>query len=392
MHRQLNSNETEGSPILGDEEDQSNNHQVGDVVGKISEADQGPPASHTPDKEHAPSPFQSFRRGQQRSRKFSRSSWQVAEVDLLDRFARAVDEIRPYSAKAFRIAIAAVLLATLLRFVGGSAPDDLRFGIYVAAILATGLLAGVPAAIGAAVTSLLFVIWAFVPPYFAFKIPNSADQINLAFAASAALVTIYFARCCRTVLRRLHERDLANKVLVGELQHRGRNLFSITQVILRKSLADQPQRADEILDRLRSVQSANELLTTAKARPLTIKDLLSQEFAPYGESRLATRGPEVKISPATARALLLLFHELVTNAAKYGALSGPGGLVVVEWRWSDDRRVELAWKESGGPVVSEPTREGFGSQLIKACMRDRAGTLQSKFAPAGYSCLMTFQV
>jgi two-component sensor histidine kinase len=317
---------------------------------------------------------------------------QSAEADLLDRLARDVDQIRAYSATALGIAIAAVLLATLLRLLGGWAPNDLRFGVYVTAILATGLVAGVPAATGATAASLLVVAWAFVPPYFAFKVPNASDQISLALAAFASLLTIYFAHCCRAVLRRLHQRELANKVLVDELKHRGRNLFAITQVILGNSLADQPQRADEILGRLRSVQSANELLTGSQASPLTIKALLFQEFVPYGESRLAARGPEVKVSPATARALLLLFHELVTNAAKYGALSRTGGLIVVEWRCKDERRVELAWKESGGPAVSCQTRKGFGSQLVNACIKDLAGTIRSDFAPAGYSCLMSFRI
>jgi len=298
----------------------------------------------------------------------------------------------PDSARALGVAIAAVLIATLLHSLGGSAPDDFRFGVYVVATLATGLIAGVPAAIGAAAASLLIVTWAYVPPYFAFKVPDTSDQVSLVFAAFASLVTIYFAHCCRTVLRRLHQRELANQILVGELEHRGRNLFVIAQVILRKSLADQPRRADEIVGRLRSVQSANELLTGSKARPLTIRGLLSQEFAPYGESRFVARGPEVKVSPATARALLLLFHELVTNAVKYGALSRPGGVVIVEWRWNGDRRVELAWKENGGPSISCPTRQGFGSQLIDACIKDLAGTIQSNFAPTGYSCLIAFRI
>ena len=154
------------------------------------------------------------------------------ESDFLDRLARISERIQPYSTAAVGIAVAAVMIATSLRILGGWTVADLRFGIYVAAILATGLLAGVPAAVGAAIASILLVDWVFTPPYFAFKWPGTADQTNLAFAALASLITIYFSHCCRVVLRRLHQRELANQTLTNELNHRERNLFSVIQVIL----------------------------------------------------------------------------------------------------------------------------------------------------------------
>jgi two-component sensor histidine kinase len=313
------------------------------------------------------------------------------EADFIDRLARKTEAIRPVSVAALGIAIAAVLTATLLRWLSGPTVADLRFGIYIAAIMASGLLAGVPAAVGAAASSLFIVVFAFLPPYSTFKWPDAAERISLAFAALVSLIAIYFAHCGRVVLRRLYQRELANQILVNELEHRGRNMFSINQVILRKSLADDPQRADKIVGRFRAVQNANNLLAMTTTR-LTIRELLAIEFAPYGESRLVARGPPVEVSPGAVRHLLLLFHELVTNAAKYGALSSSEGLVVAEWQWNGGRRVALTWTETGGPEVLNPSSKGFGSQLIDTCVQALDGHIDRSFGRNGFSCGITARI
>jgi two-component sensor histidine kinase len=309
------------------------------------------------------------------------------EADFLDRLARRTERVRPFSATALGIAVAAVAAATLLRWLSGSTPVDLRFGVYIVAIMASGLLAGLPAAIGTAAASLLIVLYAFVPPYFALEWPSAGgDQINFAMASFAALVTVYFTHCCRVVLRRLSQRELANQVLVNELEHRGRNIFSINQVIVRKSLADDPQRAEKIIGRFRAVQNANDLLTRTTACPMTLRELLSIEFAPYDSKRLVAEGPEVEVAPEAARHFLLIFHELATNAAKYGALSSSEGRIRVQWQWAGGEHVVLTWTESGGPGVLLPTRKGFGSQLIEICVKALNGTVERSFSQNGFSC------
>ena len=149
--------------------------------------------------------------------------------DVLDWFARVSERIRPYSAAAFGIAFAAVAVATLLRFGGGWASTDLRFAIYVPAILATGLLAGIPAAIGATIASVLITFWAFMPPFFEFKWPSEVEQINILLNAIPYFITVYFAQLCRVVLQRFRRSELNNRVLAKELEHRGRNLFSVLE-------------------------------------------------------------------------------------------------------------------------------------------------------------------
>lgn len=241
------------------------------------------------------------------------SAAQEQKTDLLDWLASASDRVRPYSASAFGIALASVAAATVFRFAGGWASTDLRFGIYLPAILVTGLLAGVPAAVSAAIISVVIIFWAFIPPYFEFKWPSEGEQINLLLNAVPYFITVYLAYLCRAVLRRLRRSELNNRVLARELEHRGRNLFSVLEVVVQKTLADNPERADSIIGRLRSIHYSNELLT-GKPQSIGIKDLLRQEFAAYGTSRLHMRGPAFDIAPDNARHLILLFHERMPSS------------------------------------------------------------------------------
>ena len=146
------------------------------------------------------------------------------------------------------------------------------------------------------------------------------EQHTVLFNAVPYLITVYFAYCCRVVLLRLRQRERANKLLTKELEHRSNNTFSIVEAIVQKTLANDPQNRKSIIGRFRSVRHANDLLVGKKSESVTIKALLKEEFAPYGEDQLVTSGPEFEVDPEDARHLILLFHELATNAAKYGSL------------------------------------------------------------------------
>jgi two-component sensor histidine kinase len=313
------------------------------------------------------------------------------KTDFVDWVASISERIQPYSIAAFGIAATSVAIATLLRFAGGWASADLRFAIYLPAILATGLLAGVPAALGAAVASILIIAWAFMPPYFELKWLSETEQVNIVLNAVPYLITVYIAYLSRVVLQRLRRGERNNQILVKELQHRGRNIFSVIDVIIQKTLAHDPESARTISGRLRSIQNANELLS-GDARSVTMKDLLLGEFAAYGEKRLQLQGADFDICPEKARHLALLFHELTTNAAKYGALSRPDGMVFVEWH-RNGIKLYLTWKEHGGPNIAPLlNKQGFGSQLIDVSVKALSGTMQTNFHPDGFSCSMNLRL
>ena len=310
--------------------------------------------------------------------------------DPLDRLAAVSTRIKPYSADALTITLICLGAATALRFMGSWTNSDFLFATYFPAILAAGLLAGIPAAVTVTIASALIVRLFFVPSYLHSASPNYGEYVDFLMYLISAALTISFAHYCRVVLKRLHRRNLTNEILARELQHRSKNVCAVLSVIVRKSLADDPERAKKLFGRIKAMMSANELLTAPQPHLLTLKQLLFQAFAPHGEDRLEVFGPEISVEPETARHLILLIHELVTNAVKYGALSRLSGRVFVDW-YEDGKIVNLSWKESGGPRIGCPKKDGFGSQLMTACIKALSGTMLQDFAPTGFSCSISFK-
>ncbi len=310
--------------------------------------------------------------------------------DPLDRLAELSTRVKPYSADALVIGLTALAAATVLRLVGNWTNSDFLFATYFPAILAAGLLAGIPAALGVTIASAIIVRLFFVPSYFHSSSHSYGELIDFVIYLVSAALTISFAHYCRVVLKRLHKRNLTNEILAKELQHRSKNVCAAIDVIVRKSLADAPERANKVFGRIKAMMHANELLTASQPQLLTLKQLLLEAVAPYGEDRLQAFGPEIPLDPDSARHLILLVHELVTNAVKYGSLSRLSGRILADWR-EDGDVIVLAWKEIGGPRIESPQRVGFGSHLIAACIKALSGSMQQKFAPEGFFCSVAFK-
>jgi K+-sensing histidine kinase KdpD len=201
----------------------------------------------------------------------SKRTWRdgMEQFDFLDRLAQLSDRVAPYSATSVAIASVALAAGTVLRLIG-LGQSDLMFVAYIPSILATGLLAGIPAAIGVTVVSTLIIWFAFTSPHLhAASLPQG---VLMAFGMYliAVVFTIYFAHCCRLMLRRLNERNRTNELLTMELQHRNRNIFAIIEAIVCKTLSADPANANKIYRRIRSIMYANDLLTGEKPQLLTL--------------------------------------------------------------------------------------------------------------------------
>ena len=110
-------------------------------------------------------------------------------------------------------------------------------------------------------------------------------------------------------------------------------------------------------------------------------------------SNCSLHGPELALAPKPALALSLAIHELAINAVKYGALSVPAGRVDISWQYDDSNRVELLWRESGGPTVSPPKHRGFGSTLIeRALALETEGHSKLAYDPDGVTRAITLPV
>ncbi|HYH21936.1 MAG TPA: PAS domain S-box protein [Azospirillum sp.] len=188
------------------------------------------------------------------------------------------------------------------------------------------------------------------------------------------------------------------KLLLGELNHRVKNTLAIVQSIAaqtQRGAASTEQFVEAFDARLLALSQAHNLLTRESWQGADLDDLLRETLRPYGLGEEAARidltGPGVRVGPAAAVAIGMAFHELATNAAKYGALSTNAGRVGIVWRvepaGEGPDRLVIEWVESGGPPVAPPKRRGFGSRMIE---RGLTGQLECAvdltFPPDGARC------
>ncbi|MBO1021934.1 PAS domain-containing protein [Methylobacterium sp. SD274] len=182
-------------------------------------------------------------------------------------------------------------------------------------------------------------------------------------------------------------------LLANELNHRVKNTLATVQAIvvqtLRANLSPDETR-DVIQGRIRSLAAAGDVLTRESWDGATLHEVATTALAPFraeGERRIKVRGPEVKLTPQLALAFSMAFHELATNASKYGALTGEVGRILLDWdiiAASEPRTLRLTWQEFDGPPVCPPTRRGFGSRMIERALADELeGRAEIDYRPDG---------
>jgi PAS domain S-box-containing protein len=187
------------------------------------------------------------------------------------------------------------------------------------------------------------------------------------------------------------ERDL----LVAELSHRVKNTLATVVSIARQSFsrdATLETARQSFEGRLRALAQTHTRLAEASWVSVELATLLSDELAPYrsdGHANVALSGPAVSLTSRQAVILGMAFHELATNAAKYGALSVPSGKVDVRWSNAGGLLV-VDWTETGGPPVEAPQRSGFGRLLLeRALAADLRGSVALAFPRSGVACQIT---
>jgi two-component sensor histidine kinase len=181
------------------------------------------------------------------------------------------------------------------------------------------------------------------------------------------------------------------KLMIDELNHRVKNTLATIQSIAiqtARSHLDPATFAEAFQARLMALSHTHDLLTRSHWEGADLRAILQHETDAHGAYRVSLNGPPVDLEPAAALSLGMIFHELATNAAKYGALVSPEGRVLVDWSVADHLRpvLTLSWREIGGPPVTPPTRRGFGSRLIERNLRhDLAGEIKLDYASDGFS-------
>ena len=199
------------------------------------------------------------------------------------------------------------------------------------------------------------------------------------------------------IARDISERRRADELrglMVDELNHRVKNTLATVQSIAVQSLqgtGDAPQF--EVFEaRLFALAQAHNLLTRENWEGASLRELLLQELEPHrslAPARFAANGPDIRFAPKAAIALAMAFHELATNAAKYGAFSTPTGEVRVEWHVEEasPRVLRLTWTETGGQTIKPPAHKGFGSRLIERGLSlELDGKARLEFGAPGLVC------
>jgi two-component sensor histidine kinase len=197
------------------------------------------------------------------------------------------------------------------------------------------------------------------------------------------------------------ERDRKHlRLMVNELNHRVKNTLATVQSIVAQTLrsAEVPVRIRDTLTlRVLALSKAHDVLTDEQWSGADLRQIAAQAALPFrsglGEDRVTLNGPDVRLPPKTAIAVALAVHELATNAVKYGALSGHDGAVSLDWTLSLEagrRRLDMVWREHGGPVVKLPSRAGFGTRLIeRGLAADLHGEVRIDYPPQGVICTIS---
>lgn len=188
------------------------------------------------------------------------------------------------------------------------------------------------------------------------------------------------------------EAERLQTVLVGELNHRVKNVLATVMAIARQTLgrSDADKFSVETFEaRLSSMARAHDLLIHGKWEQAELTTVIAQALSPYPKDRFEISGPPINLAPRAVVSISLALHELATNAAKYGALSVPDGRVAIAWSLEGGKsdRLKLRWEESRGPVVMPPTRKGFGSRLIESLLAaELNGKVHVSYEPSGLIC------
>jgi two-component sensor histidine kinase len=194
------------------------------------------------------------------------------------------------------------------------------------------------------------------------------------------------------------EAENRQKLLIDELNHRVKNTLATVQSLARQTarhVEGLPDFIQTFEARILAIARAHDLLTKRHWQQAPLGALIQEVIAPMIDEkaeRITVEGPLVALNARAALSITMSLNELATNAAKYGSLSAGKGSLAISWALRDEEGetfLDLQWEERGGPLVTPPTRRGFGTRLMERCVeRDLDGEFDLVFAPEGVRCLM----
>ena len=225
--------------------------------------------------------------------------------------------------------------------------------------------------------------------------PFTSSELRVAETLRATLIEVVLRLNdeASTERRQATERQ---ELLIAELNHRVRNILSLIRGLIRQSKPPEGTTLEEFMamvdGRIHALARAHNQITDDHWGPAPLKSLIDAEAAAFltdKRQRVEIEGDPVLLNPQAYSTIALVIHELVTNSTKYGSLSD-AGKVVIRWFRNASNNLELHWIESGGPVVSPPTRRGFGTTIIERSVPyDLGGVAKVDYAQTGLVACFT---
>ncbi|WP_052002817.1 HWE histidine kinase domain-containing protein [Microvirga sp. BSC39] len=225
---------------------------------------------------------------------------------------------------------------------------------------------------------------------------NARSERLLAGLTSQAAIALENSRLYRDAQTEIEERKQAQtqqSLLIRELHHRVKNTLATVQAVVgatARSALNIDDFYQAFVGRIISLANTHSLLTEAVWQTASLREIMEKELRPYNDvrgQRITLNGPAVELPSEAAVPIGMAIHELTTNAAKYGALSDSRGKVSVSWETEaaeEGTRLKLVWEEGGGPQVSAPTRQGFGSRLLHRVLTTQLNAnVDMDFRPEG---------
>jgi two-component sensor histidine kinase len=316
-------------------------------------------------------------------------------VKLIDEFRRGWYGIsQPSPLFSIGFAVSCLALSTAARWCLALIRPDVFFTPYIPAVFFATAFGGVR----------IGVVTALAGGALGAAVNFSNGEADV---ARLALMAIYLMVCGLTIWGIEHYRSLAlnqrqiakrliqeeeyRKLVVDEFQHRLKNKSSTIHAVLHLVLQDQPHIWASIDQRIRALSATDDLIARVDGTGCDIKDLLLSELGPYGHVRFTLNGNPLFLPAKLAVTLALMFHELATNASKYGAFSSPHGLLQVSWSVTDDR-LNITWDETEGPPVGTIGKAGFGTKLLNSALRPFDGKTEIAFLKTGVHCTMQCRI
>ena len=196
--------------------------------------------------------------------------------------------------------------------------------------------------------------------------------------------------------------ETRQRLLLNELQHRVKNILATVTSLATRMQKSQPSSKEfynGFLVRLAAMARTHDLLSRGSWEGADLRSLMSLSLDTYlipGRANVRLKGEEILLNPNSATTLGMVFHELATNAAKYGALSTEAGTVDVSWEVAtfepdSQRRVRISWVEEGGPPLDPAHADGFGLSFIRRSVEYEVdGTVEIALPPEGLRCIIEF--